>query len=303
METGHENGAEKPLPPMACQAKSTTDTSLLSARDHRFIQHPTKSVDTITLEPASPPIMPPKLSPITEKGQTPKHCNDSSLVPPTLSPRPDYWDLKRRKPHFHELPLFSSRGSLDPDAVLIPTESSASTQENNKTYDEVLPFACKNCDACYCSNQSLEAHVQRKHSKQPLRCPHCPQHFPVKSTLMTHMRRKHGHTRDKTHERPIPCPEGMAVLKSKKYFKSHMMIHTGEKPFRCEACGKRFIQKCNLGEHLLSHIQEKRYKCNACGIRFTLKHSLKSTWSVILEILIGSIHAQYVVLRLLKLAI
>ncbi|XP_071486943.1 uncharacterized protein [Diadema antillarum] len=123
-------------------------------------------------------------------------------------------------------------------------------------------YACEVCGKRFRTRGSMEAHLNRVHTKDKLfPCDICDKVYYDKKTLMSHME----YHSDRKYECDI-CHQKFHHNWLVNLHKRN--VHT-EKSHLCEICGKSFKSKGTLSQHCDTvHSTKCRYKCDVCGRGF-----------------------------------
>lgn len=135
-------------------------------------------------------------------------------------------------------------------------------------------FSCKICSCRFRSNQYLQIHQRKKHTKErPFACSICTNRFYEERTLKTHLLKEH------------PASEAAnQVLQQRQQYQSHWQ-------FNCTHCNKRFKTEPILNSHKLKfHSKPVRNLCELCGNDFSSVRILKRHQK---EVHLGSIYPRF----------
>ncbi|GAB0088971.1 uncharacterized protein DMENIID0001_034400 [Sergentomyia squamirostris] len=182
-------------------------------------------------------------------------------------------------------------------------DNNSMLREHKKTThkDEVT---CNSCKKTYSNEQSLQHHIDLRHTKKITRrtllCGKCGKNFTSKTALVDHERsdcgknpiypcdickknyrsagslKLHKTVHDPPGTEAFGCKYCEKRFRTKNHMLIHERVHTGEKPFVCTYCSKAFGHKETLLTHLSLHTGYKRFMCSGCGQRFSCISGLQS---------------------------
>ncbi|XP_072173383.1 uncharacterized protein [Diadema setosum] len=180
--------------------------------------------------------------------------------------------------------------------ICLKTFSHVSSYNSHK-YLHGDKYACEVCGRTFGSKRSLDAHVNREHTKDKLfPCIHCDKVYYCKRTLRQHMqihserqcecdichKRFHFAYQVDSHKRTVHtgrshlCETCGSSFKSEGTLKQHHdTVHSAEFRYKCDVCGRRFKRVSHLNFHKRTHTDIKPYPCEICGKNFRTATNLK----------------------------
>ncbi|XP_049835558.1 uncharacterized protein LOC126279123 isoform X1 [Schistocerca gregaria] len=122
----------------------------------------------------------------------------------------------------------------------------------------------------------MDTHIREGQDEDKFSCDSCEKKYKTEEKLDSHRIREHS----KPGERPYSCNICNKKFSGRSTVIYHRRTHTGEQPHECTTCGKTFTRPDALRQHTRSHTNERKFRCSVCNkkcsSRDTLNKHLKS---------------------------
>lgn len=147
-----------------------------------------------------------------------------------------------------------------------------------RIHEGLSRLKCKLCKNHFFSEEALNAHEIRRHSKkpQPYKCSYCESRFSKPGIRMRHEMVFHTQERPPKKDTTHKCKECGKIFygRSSKLRCHYDAVHLKHKKFECTVCNMKFTQQSSLLRHRQIHNDDKRHECSICHHKFLQKYAL-----------------------------